>query len=159
MDHRNQVNYPSKGFIAESGFTVDQPLWGSDFHFVKFNLDFAMVYEIIQIPDYGSWIFIANEFEWCTFSPDVYIRWICRLRGYYDGPFVTNMEYFLQIEFRVPLFYRFKLALFGGVGTTGLDIHDGTNCIQIYNYGFGLRILFDKMLSSILDSTMVKNSV
>ena len=144
MDHRNQVNYPSKGFIAESGFTVDQPLWGSDFHFVKFNLDFARYMKLYKSLIMAAGFSLQMSSNGVPFHQMSTLGGSRRLRGYYDGRFRDQHGILSQIEFRVPLFYRFKLALFGGVGTTWSRHSRWDELYTIYNYGLGLRILFDK---------------
>jgi hypothetical protein len=64
-------------------------------------------------------------------------------RGYYFGRFRDKNLLTLQGEYRSPLWWRFGLALFGGIS----KIYPSIDAISVShlkpNYGFGLRVLTD----------------
>ncbi len=66
------------------------------------------------------------------------------LRGYYRGRFRDNNLIMVQHEFRYPLFWRFGIALFSGVGQVARNLNDFNFKQFHYNYGAGLRFKIDR---------------
>jgi outer membrane protein assembly factor BamA len=66
------------------------------------------------------------------------------VRGYYFGRFRDQHLSTIQQEFRMPIYWRFGLATFGGLSSIYSDKQPfSINNIK-YNYGLGLRFLVDK---------------
>jgi outer membrane protein assembly factor BamA len=64
-------------------------------------------------------------------------------RGYYYGRFREKNLMTLQGEYRSPLWWRFGLALFGGISKVYPSIDTMSVSHLKPNYGFGLRFLTD----------------
>lgn len=66
------------------------------------------------------------------------------VRGYYYGRYRDKNLSSLQTEMRLPVIWRFGLAVFGGVA----NIYSATNHFNLenlkYNYGLGIRFMVDK---------------
>lgn len=66
------------------------------------------------------------------------------VRGYYYGRYRDNNLSTLQTELRVPLFWRFYLATFGGVSNIYSTENKFSFTSSKFNYGLGIRFLVDK---------------
>lgn len=77
-------------------------------------------------------------FEYAYLGGDRFVR------GYYYGRYRDNHLSTLQAELRMPLVWRFRLAVFGGMSN---NYHDGSSLAWQFtkpNVGAGLRFLVDK---------------
>jgi len=84
-----------------------------------------------------------------------------RLRGFYEGRYRDQNAVVLQTEYRLPLFWRLKAALFGGIGSVAPEPSDFIHDLHLRStYGAGLRILLneDESVHLRLDAGFAKNS-
>lgn len=80
----------------------------------------------------------APFYEQAFLGGDKYVR------GYYFGRFRDQHLSTLQLEFRMPLFWRFGLASFGGLSNLFPSFSDFNLTKTKFNAGLGLRFLVDK---------------
>ena len=143
IDHRDWINYPTKGFLAEISYTIDNSKLGSDFDFQKWSSEASY---------YTSWkqkIILAANLQFVYSDGDIpfhqmpSIGGTKRLRGYFDGKYRDNGLSILQVELRFPLWKRIKWVAFAGVGKV-FHTFDELNFEKLrYNSGLGLRFEMD----------------
>jgi outer membrane protein assembly factor BamA len=66
------------------------------------------------------------------------------LRGYLEAKYQDKAVAIAQAELRLPVFWRFGLAVFGGVGFIGSDALDLSLDDPRFAGGLGFRFLVDK---------------
>jgi len=65
-------------------------------------------------------------------------------RGYFRGRFRDVILSNIQIEYKSPAFWRFRIAAFGGYSNIGRDFNTLYQGKSLLNYGMGIRFLADK---------------
>jgi len=140
-DARDNAFYPRKGWLAELSLTVESRLTGSDFSFVRCSLDVSRYIRLGQnvLALHGIAMYTAGDVPFFQYPQ---IGGPRRLRGYPDGKYRDRDLLLAQAELRIPLFWRFKLALFGGCGSVFGQA--GESAVVRPNGGAGLRIEFDR---------------
>ncbi len=143
-DTRDQIFYPSKGVYTEAVVFLNHRAFGSDFNYSKFIFDHSIYRKT-------SWkhILAFNVYAELTagnppFNQLSLLGGTKRMRGYFEGAFRDKQYLTVQTEYRMPLFWRFGLVLFGAYGVVSEDL----GSIEIgnlkYSIGAGLRFLLDK---------------
>ncbi|MES2478819.1 MAG: BamA/TamA family outer membrane protein [Bacteroidota bacterium] len=139
-DARNNILSPSKGhyFFANTVYNFAQKNYLEltfDCRLYKsWNEKLISATRLIQDFNFGTIPFYDLAF----LGGDQYVR------GYYFGRFRDQHLSSIQQEFRMPIYWRFGLATFGGLSTIYSDKYPfGLGNIK-YNYGLGLRFVVDK---------------
>ncbi len=139
-DTRNDAFAPDRGVFLQGSFNHFAKFLGSDFTYTNYVLDargFIKTFKK-QVLALQAYAFINNG--------NVPLRSLASfggansMRGYYDGRYRDKDQVVLQAEYRVPVYKRFGVVGFGGVGNVS------NNCDYLstkgvkYSYGGGLRI-------------------
>lgn len=142
-DSRNNLFFPDKGHYIETVLFANGKYLGSDFNFSKFYLD-ARTY--IGIKKSVIAFNFLGEFTSGTapFNQLSYIGGSFKMRGIFEGRYKDNHSMVLQGEYRCPLFWRLKAALFASYGMVGADLDDFKPNNFKLSYGIGLRVLVNK---------------
>lgn len=116
-DTRDRIYFPAKGTYFESVIHANPKALGSDFDYVRFGWDIHQYYSlkwghIVALNAWGE-----HVSDGAPFHLKALLGGTKRLRGYYQGRYMDNNSLILQAEYRMPLFWRFGLAVFGGTGT------------------------------------------
>jgi outer membrane protein assembly factor BamA len=143
-DKRDHVFYPLKGFRIDGDFHY-YPKWlGSDYEFSRFNL-FASTFHNIykkQVLAFNSELNLTSGSVPFQMLPKAGSQ--NNMRGIYEGRFMDNNHFSFQTEYRIPLFYRFGLNVFGGVA----NVSDEISRFRLNNfvpaYGVGIRFNIKK---------------
>ena len=145
IDRRDIINYPTKGFIVELSYTIDDKYTGSDFMFRKLSLDYSFYKtfkEKLTTVINASFVQIdgATPFhQLATFGGTK------KLRGYFDGKYRDRNSLLVQTELRFKIYKRIEFAAFGGLGKI-YNLSNELNYNNLrYNYGLGLRYQMDKV--------------
>ena len=115
-DDRDSSYFPTTGSYARFSIRQYHPAFGSDYSFTRMDLD-ARQY----LPLFGEHVLALNALFDASFG-DTPFYWLAQLggsdqmRGYYSGRFRDDHMAVVQAEYRMPLFWRFGLNLFVGVG-------------------------------------------
>jgi len=157
-DLRDNVFAPDSGYyFAAEGFYYNN-LLNEDFSYLNFTTDSRYYKEIIEVEEgQGHVIAIQNTLAFTSsqvpFNRMPLIGSDMIMRGYYEGRFRDKNSYALQSEYRLPLFWRFRGALFGAIGNVGNSIGNLFLTTPKYAVGFGGRFIWDKTsrLSARLD--------
>jgi outer membrane protein assembly factor BamA len=143
-DTRNNAFSPDKGSMIQFYFNHFAPFIGSDYVYTNYVLDmrkFIRIYkdQVLAIQGFG---FFTNR--------EVPLRSLASfggsnsMRGYYDGRFRDKNQVVVQAEYRVPLFWRLGMVVFGGVGTVSNSVHDLDIEYLKYSSGLGVRVALNK---------------
>lgn len=139
LDSRDNVAYASSGtYLEMSGYRFGSTL-GGDFGYTNLNLDFRKYFELK--PNH----ILAHNTSFNLNSGDVPVMRMAMaggdriLRGYAKNRFLEDNFAGTQMEYRFPLFWRFGMAAFAGVG----DVFDKPSDVGFstlkYSLGTGLR--------------------
>jgi len=144
FDTRDQLFFPSKGWLIEASAYLEDGYTGSDFAYTRFSVDAAYYLPVLKKH------VLAINFAGALLNGDAPFHQLAslggtrRLRGYFDGRFRDKRMLLLQSEYRLPVFWRFGVAAFGGVGWVG---HGGEAIHSEHlrwNAGAGLRFALDR---------------
>jgi len=154
FDSRNNTLSPTEGGYYNLTFAGYDPAIGSDYGFTRTSLDvrhfFSMTYLMPFLPDAMAdhVLAVRGFFEVQTGEPAFQMMPILGgnrfLRGYYGGRFRDRNLLAGQLEYRLPLFWRFRAAVFGGAGQVSRNL-DGLAMDEFhFSGGGGLRFLVDR---------------
>lgn len=141
-DSRDNQFYPHRGWLTETALIGEHRLTGSNFQFIRLSMEATRFWPLgkkITLVTQGIAQFTAGTAPFFNLSQ---LGGTKRLRGYPDGKYRDKHLLLLQTESRFPLIWRFKGAIFAGLGTVfgtpGEVLHWRPEC------GAGLRFEFDK---------------
>lgn len=123
-DNRNHAFTPSKGFYMQFYVGVYRTAVGSDFNFSVKNLDVRKYVALSKN------VVIAFQANLISTSGSVPMRQLTNIgsnsymRGYYEGRYADKNLLAFQSELRFPLYKRFGMVTFAGVGKVGPTLKD-----------------------------------
>lgn len=145
-DTRDSLYFPVKGdfFTLEARFYPK--FLGSTFGFNTFTIDLRKYFPVFSdhVVAFQSLLKVQGG--------DVPFLHLARMggqytmRGYYDGRFRDKNLLVFQAEYRMPIFWRFGVVGFAGLGNVAPKFSQLTSSLDQMksSYGFGIRFLFDK---------------
>jgi outer membrane protein assembly factor BamA len=143
-DTRDTIFFPSKGAFVEMIVQPHGKAIGSDFDFLRIQIDAAKYQRIWKNQILALHLFGSVHEGNVPFTQMAMIGGTKKMRGFYEGRFRDNNMWMTQAEYRIPLKWRFGLNLFGGLA----DVAPTVNAFELKNtkssYGLGLRYMFDK---------------
>lgn len=144
-DSRDNIFWPSKGYFIEGVTQVNYKWTGSKFGYSRISLD-AVKYTSTK---WGQ-VLAINLFTDLTFGDPPFnemarIGGTKKMRGYYEGRYRDNKVAMVQAEYRIPLFWRFGMTVFGGYAGVANQFNDFDLSYFKYNYGAGLRFELDRV--------------
>lgn len=143
-DTRNNAFSPNHGMMLQFYINPFAAFLGSDYQYTNYVVDmrrFIRMYkdQVLAVHVFGSFN-----------SGDVPLRSLAYLgganimRGYYAGRFRDKNAAAMQVEYRVPLWWRFGAVGFGSVGNVGPELKDiNFQCLK-YSFGGGVRIALNQ---------------
>lgn len=145
-DTRNNVFYPSAGTLLKIAAQRFDGMIGSDYDFTQLSTDIRGYFEpfrshVIAVNGYANFMTTSPPFHMLSLLGQVGERNV--MRGYYQGRYRDNNILVLQTEYRMPLWWRFGCAAFGGIGDVSHTISAFSVNRLKYSYGFGLRFQLD----------------
>jgi len=165
------INFDSRdnSFSATSGEYLDfkstlyDEFLGSDFTFNRIIIDIRKFFEFQIFDDTHVLAFQTFE-DFTNGTAPFYLLPTfggeMNLRGIFNGRFKDKNSFFLQTEYRFPVFWRFGLALYVGTGETFREIHFFSTSGLKFSGGIGIRFLVieDEKITVRLDSGFSKYS-
>ena len=141
-DSRNNILTPTKGMFVEIMNTHNF----TDLYYSQLNLDLRKYF---QLPFNDQHIVAARFFTSLVFGEPTFYDYSLiggdkYVRGYFYGRFRDQHLSTLQMEYRLPLFWRFSLAAFGGISMIHHEFADINGNSFKGNIGGGIRFLVDK---------------
>jgi hypothetical protein len=139
FDNRNHAYVPDKGALLRIRFNIYSKYSGSDYNFRLLEIDYRKF-----VKTFGKQTLGIQMYTWNTFG-DVPFRSLFALggynlmRGYYTGRFRDRMFLGGQVEYRMPIWWRFGAVAFAGLGQVAHNITDYKLEGFKYSIGSGLR--------------------
>lgn len=152
-DTRDYTIYPTKGYFIASRVVFNGI---GDFNFTRYVADFRKYISVVNDEN-----IIAFQFQTqLTFGSDVPFYKLPqlggdeRLRGIANASLYRDRQLaYTQVEYRRPLFWRFGMTVFAGVGDVAYDVDDFNLSEFKYVVGVGgrLAIIPERKLNARLD--------
>ncbi len=142
-DSRDNLFFPSSGHYIETVLFANGKYLGSDFDFNKFYLD-VRTYRAVKKSVFAFNFLTELTSGTAPFNQLAYIGGANKMRGIFEGRFKDNHLMVFQGEYRCPLFWRLKAALFASYGMVAADFGDFRPNHFKLSYGVGLRVLVNK---------------
>ncbi len=138
-DDRNNIFAPSMGRSYELSILSFQKPFGSEFAYTLYTVELKQYFSFIEHQDLACQIY--GGFTAGT-APFQYLQRLGgekMMRGYLEGRFLDNDYVLAQIEYRFPIWWRFGMVVFGGVG----QVSPSPSHLSVRGFrssaGFGLR--------------------
>ncbi|MCI5059182.1 MAG: BamA/TamA family outer membrane protein, partial [Flavobacteriales bacterium] len=142
-DSRDIIFFPSNGIFAEFTLLPHNSATGSDFNFLRMEMNAAHYQTVFKKHVLASNLILSKSNGTVPFTQMGLLGGTKRMRGFYEGRFRDRNMWVGQLEYRIPLKWRFGVNFFGAVG----DVSPNLDSFQIKNtkaaYGLGLRYMFD----------------
>ena len=144
LDSRDNIFSPSRGNYFQVTSTFFSHILASDYDYFKFKADLRR-----YLPLWKSHVLALQ----CVFqatpgtAPFTSLSLLgsdSLMRGYYSGRYRDKVLLAGQAEYRLPLWWRFELAGFAGMGEVADRIGSLSAGGLKYSYGFGLRFKLNR---------------
>ncbi|MFQ6114683.1 MAG: BamA/TamA family outer membrane protein [bacterium] len=139
-DTRNNIFYPTSGGVYGFSVTLYNHAIGSDFDFVQYGLDASK-----YVPLFSSHV-LAFQGVLTMRTGDPPFQLLSQLggilRGYVASRFIDKNLFAMQVEYRLPVWWRFGLVGFAGFGDVANKITDFEPGDFKHSVGWGIRYLF-----------------
>ena len=117
-DTRDNLYYPTTGTYADLILTVHSTALGSDFTYGILETDLR-AYRSLGFGVLAGQVVTHSVAGTAPFQILPKLGGSEQMRGYQSGRFRDNVHWTTQVEYRVPLFWRFKATVFASVGEVG----------------------------------------
>lgn len=135
LDTRNDGYYPTKGTYTTLSATRDQPEWGSQYTFTRWN---AVYRQYIPLTVKQTLAVKANLSD-VNGEPPFYFLSSLQMRGFAGGRYLDDTSLSTHAEWRYKFSERWGTVAFAEAGWTGESIDELFSSDQILSYGVGLR--------------------
>ena len=146
IDKRDNIANSYKGYyLLVSSFFHGQIL-GGEFRYNNYRIDYRKYWKFNpNLEHILAFQFLGNFVEGrAPFHNLSLMGGSSLMRGYYRGRFRDNHFIGSQIEYRMPVWWRFGLVGFAGMGNVANSVGDFRLSRMKPSYGGGLRILIDE---------------
>lgn len=139
-DTRNNSFSPNRGSFLQVSMIHFSPKIVSDFRFSNVVVDIRKFIAVTR-----KHVLAFQAYGYFT-SGDVPFRYLAayggadNMRGYYAGRYRAKNQIYLQAEYRLPLFWRFGMVVFSGLGDVSDDFVQYKFSPPKYIVGTGLRV-------------------
>jgi len=144
LDTRDNIFAPTRGEWIEFGARFYNEILGSDFNYSNFKLNIRKYVPVFSSHIVAAQLILQEQGGTVPFTEMARIGGSYLMRGYYDGRFRDQKMAVLQLEYRVPLFWRLGVVAFAGVGNVAGTWGEMDLSGMKRSLGFGFRYLFDR---------------
>lgn len=144
-DTRNNSFYPEKGTLLLLSFTHFNAFFRSDYRYASYKVDMRHFWK-----PYAHHVLAMQFVGLFNGGKKVPLRSLASMggsslmRGYYDGRYRDRNLMALQAEYRLPLFWRLGMVLFGSTGEVSSRLAQfGAEHVR-FSYGGGLRVALNR---------------
>lgn len=139
-DTRNKAFWPTKGFYVNTIFTNYDKNFGSTYNFAKWTFDVRFFQKLFL-----QHIFAFQFYNYSTFGQSpmknlARFGGVDNIRGFYQGRLRDKNMASIIAEYRAPIYWRFSLVAFGGIGNVYSEKNPLLNNEFKYSYGGGVRL-------------------
>ncbi|QJW91000.1 BamA/TamA family outer membrane protein [Spirosoma taeanense] len=138
-DTRDNVFYPTRGFLADLSYLAHGQLVGSEFRFNRYVADLSSYFKLNHRAILAVNYVVSITGGLAPFSALSLLGGGRRLRGYYEGRYRDKNMTLLQAEGRFTIWKRLTAVAFGGIGFMGDDNQLFRLNAPKGAYGAGLR--------------------
>ncbi len=145
FDSRDFLFYPSKGWYFETALSISESWLGASHHYQRWVMDITKYLSLgsdKHILAINGWVDFT--FGDVPFQQLAFIGGPKKMRGYIEGRYRDEKLMILQLEYRFPLFWRLKGAIFTGTGQVAPQLNEFSIEQFHTSFGTGLRIQIDK---------------
>ena len=138
-DTRNNAFWPSKGIFIQTQFTNYDTKFFSSYSFIKSVNEIRYFKKTIF-----NQIFAIQLYNYTTIG-NTPLRSLAafggtnNLRGFYQGRYRDNSMYSIIGEYRIPIYNRFSVCTFAGLGDVYTKINEVNASSIKYSFGGGVR--------------------
>ncbi len=143
-DSRDDIFYPRKGLFATLTAENSGNYTFSPFDYSLIQLDVSHYFTIGKQHTIASNLYTGTTVGESPFFSYYYLSSGKRGRGYNDRRFIDKNIGLLQMEYRFPIYKRFRGAAFTSLGTVGAEYIDLFYNPLKFSYGAGLRFQLSK---------------
>ena len=143
-DSRDLSIAPSKGFLCDISTYQYSTLLGSNFRFNTYILDTRKYFTILKTTVLAFQGYVVVSTGEPPFRMLAMLGGSQLMRGYYFGRYRDRDMIYLQSEYRFPVYARFGMTVFGGLGQVAHNVENIYWQGNHVNYGFGVRYKFNK---------------
>lgn len=138
-DTRDNRTYTTHGQLAEVTLIPYFPAFGSDFEFVKTQLDLRSFWATWKNQVLGLRYTLEIATSDVPFYLMPYLGGANLLRGYFQGKYRDKTAQTLEAEYRFHLFWRLGAVAFAGAGQVGSSVEEMLDARPRPSVGGGLR--------------------
>ncbi len=147
-DSRDDVFFPTSGMLLQASATLFAPILGGDYRFQRFSVDFRQYFTLFSNHVLACQESIQSSsgavpFQWL---PIMGGPWV--MRGYILGRFRDKNSIVIQMEYRLPLVWKFGMAVFLGCGNVAQRMSQFRLDEFKLAGGFGIRYRLLKKFST-----------
>ncbi|MEX2596532.1 MAG: BamA/TamA family outer membrane protein [Salibacteraceae bacterium] len=140
-DKRDNVINAYSGMLFELSSYWNTSYLGGNFNFININMEFSKFWEVKEHHIIAVNAMVNSNFGEVPFLDMAKVGSDGMLRGYASNRYRDHYFAGTQVEYRFPLWWRFGMVVFTGVG----DVFDKPSDLQLnrlkYSFGAGLRFL------------------
>lgn len=140
-DTRDNLFFPNNGKYTSLKF-VSYPL--GDFIFYTTEFDIRSYTSFSKNHVLAGQIYFNNVVGNVPFYALPQLGGQYKMRGYYQGRYIDNSYFTIQLEYRQYFWWRFGYVVFGSMGTVAPSPEKFQAKEMKFSYGAGLRFLFNK---------------
>lgn len=140
IDTRNNINYPTKGFVLDASSVFHEKFTGSDYVYVDNTLELSYFINTWKRQVLGFNFFGNFNPGDPPFNQMAELGGTDHMRGNYEGRYRDKYYLTLQTEYRLPVWKIFAADFFYGIGEVAHTAGDFNFDALKYSYGAGLRI-------------------
>ncbi len=138
-DSRDNIFWPSSGYLGEISYGVSHEYTGSDFDYTSVTFDLRNYFTFNERFVLATQAYYGSVNGDAPFNHLPQIGGDLLMRGYYMGRYTDKKMYVLQTELRFPVWWKIGATVFGGIGDVSSKLSDFKSENMKPSYGFGLR--------------------
>ncbi len=145
-DSRDNVIFPSRGSFFEGTAKFHHSIFGSDFNYETYELNLRKYFRlskrnmhILALQLYG---FFTNGNPFIKDFAELGSEFLMRV--YYQGRYRDKNQISMQMEYRLPIWKRFSMVFFGGMGDVARKISAFAKPKLKYSSGIGIRLTINR---------------
>jgi outer membrane protein assembly factor BamA len=143
LNKRDAVYFPTRGYTFQTSLMFFNRVLRSDYRFTRYTLDVRGYLPLWFGSVLGAQLFMNFTDGMAPFHQLSLLGGKDMMRGYYLGRYRDNHMVLAQFEWRQPLFRRFGVVGFAGVGDVAPDIAGFRLREFKYSLGGGIRYQVD----------------
>ncbi len=144
LDTRDNIFAPTRGQWVEFSARLYHEFLGSAFNYSNLKLNVRKYIPVFSSHIIAAQLIFQDQGGTVPFNEMARIGGSYLMRGYYDGRFRDRKMAVMQLEYRVPLFWRLGMVAFAGLGNVADRWSNFDLTGMKRSLGFGFRYLFDR---------------